>query len=84
MSLILILEPALVLVLRGINAFKRIEQVIPRPDLKSSHMDYLMSRTAEEAYSFTRAFFTDRELHGDPQCRPLLPYLPLSKLVHSK
>jgi hypothetical protein len=33
----------LVLVLRGINAFKRIEQVIPRPDLKSSHMDYLMT-----------------------------------------
>ncbi|XP_076109890.1 dynein axonemal assembly factor 8-like isoform X2 [Mytilus galloprovincialis] len=77
-------EPALVLVLRGINAFKRMEQVIPRPDPKSGHMDYLMSRTAEEAYSFTRAFYTDKELYGDPHSRPLLPYLPLSKVVHTQ
>ena len=77
-------EPALVLVLRGINAFKRLEQVVPRPDSKGDHMDYIMSRTAEEAYAFTRAFFTDKELYGDPQSRPLLPYLPLSKLVQSK
>ena len=71
------------MVLRGINAFKKLEQIIPHPDPKSDHMDYLMSHTAEEAYSFTRAFFTDRELYGDPQCRPLLPYLPLSKTLHS-
>ncbi|KAJ8321417.1 hypothetical protein KUTeg_001030 [Tegillarca granosa] len=74
-------EPALVLVLRSVGAFKKLESAIPKPDKKSNHMDFLMSKTAEEAYSFARSFFMDRELFCDPQSRPLLPYLPQSRYL---
>lgn len=72
-------EPALVLALRGIDAFRRLEAVVPlaQPGRgKDSHIDYIMSRNAEESYGFARAFFTDKEIFSDPTARHLLMYLP--------
>ena len=72
-------EPALVLALRGIDAFHRLEGVIPlaQPGKgKDSHVDYIMSRNAEESYGFARAFFTDKEIFSDPTARHMLMYLP--------
>ncbi|OWF38942.1 uncharacterized protein LOC110465662 [Mizuhopecten yessoensis] len=71
-------EPALVLVLRGINGFEKLKSVINNLSQtpQGDHVDYLMSQTAEEAYSFARSFYTDRELFADPRSRSLLPYLP--------
>ncbi|XP_060073808.1 dynein axonemal assembly factor 8-like [Ylistrum balloti] len=74
-------EPALILVLRGINGFEKLNSVITNlsHNPQNSHIDYLMSQTPEEAYSFARSFFTERELFADPQSRSLLPYLPSIK-----
>lgn len=72
-------EPALVLALRGIDAFRRLEAVVPlaQPGRgKDSHIDYIMSRNAEESYGFARAFFTDKEIFSDPTARHLLMFLP--------
>ncbi|XP_033757946.1 uncharacterized protein LOC117340288 isoform X2 [Pecten maximus] len=71
-------EPALVLVLRGIGGFEKLNSVINNlsQNSQSGHIDYLMPHTPEEAYSFARSFFTDRELFADPHSRSLLPYLP--------
>jgi hypothetical protein len=72
-------EPALVLALRGIDAFRRLGAVIPpaQPGKgKDPHVDYIMSRNAEESYGFARAFFTDKEIFSDPSARHLLMYLP--------
>lgn len=75
----LVSEPALVLALRGIDAFRRLEAVVPlaQPGRgKDSHIDYIMSRNAEESYGFARAFFTDKEIFSDPTARHLLMFLP--------
>ena len=76
----LISEPCLVLALRGVNAFSKLESVIPsqqnrKPGVKG-HLDMIHSRSAEQAYSFMRLFFMERELFSDPLSRPLLPYIP--------
>ena len=76
-----LLEPCLVLALRGVNVFKKLESVVPpRPNStkvgKSYHLDMLHARTAEEAYTFIRLFFMERELFADPLSRPMLPYIP--------
>ncbi|KAL3885198.1 hypothetical protein ACJMK2_025289 [Sinanodonta woodiana] len=77
-------EPALVLALRGVNAFAKLSSVVqscPATGKVESpgHQDMLLSRTAEEAYTYIRLFFTERELFADPDARPLLPYLPQSR-----
>lgn len=72
-------EPALVLALRGIDAFRRLGAVIPQAQPgkgKDPHIDYVMSQNAEESYGFARAFFTDKEIFSDPSARHLLMYLP--------
>ncbi|KAK3592482.1 hypothetical protein CHS0354_014980 [Potamilus streckersoni] len=80
----LITEPALVLALRGVDAFAKLSSVVQSCPTtgkveSSGHQDMLMSRTAEEAYTYIRLFFTERELFADPESRPLLPYLPQSR-----
>lgn len=76
----LISEPAMVLVLRGLNAFKRLSSIVnPTPKhsiTKEIKLDKIMSATPETAYRQARMFFTDRELFPDPHSRVLLPYLP--------
>ncbi|XP_060589717.1 dynein axonemal assembly factor 8-like [Ruditapes philippinarum] len=78
-------EPCLVLALRGVNAFAKLESVVqPRPSPTSGqqfNLDMIHARTAEEAYTYTRLFFTERELFSDPLARPMLPYIPM---YHSK
>ncbi|KAK3107616.1 hypothetical protein FSP39_018349 [Pinctada imbricata] len=71
-------EPALVLALRSVDGFRKLQSIIPSIDTskKSGHIDYIMSSNAEEAYAFTRAFFTDRELFSDPKARTLSAYMP--------
>ena len=73
-------EPCLVLALRGVNAFRKLESIIPSQQDKKSgvkgHLDMIHSRSAEQAYSFMRLFFMERELFSDPLSRPLLPYIP--------
>ncbi|XP_052272728.1 dynein axonemal assembly factor 8-like isoform X2 [Dreissena polymorpha] len=74
-------EPCLVLALRGVNAFAKLETIVPpRPTLGSPgnqfNLEMIHTRTAEEAYTFIRQFFTERELFSDPLSRPMLPYIP--------
>ena len=71
----------MVLALRGVNAFEKLERITqPRPSTLqqdgSHHLDMLHSRNAEEAYTFVRLFFTERELFSDPMSRPMLPFIP--------
>ncbi|XP_064651155.1 dynein axonemal assembly factor 8-like [Lineus longissimus] len=74
-------EPALVLVVRGVNAFQRLSNIIATktPPQSTNHtipLEKLMSPSPELAYDYTTKFFHDRELYPDPQMRPLLSYLP--------
>ncbi|XP_053408690.1 dynein axonemal assembly factor 8-like isoform X2 [Mercenaria mercenaria] len=79
-------EPCLVLALRGVNAFAKLESVVqPRPSPKSGqqfNLDMIHARTAEEAYTYIRLFFTERELFSDPLARPMLPYIPVYQTKH--
>ena len=71
--------PALVVVLRGLDAFRRLEsalipsQVSGRPQRSLEH---ILSPTPELAFRLTAIFFSDDELFADNEVRPLLPYLP--------
>ena len=74
-------EPCLVLALRGVGAFTKLAAVVPerapsRGQGSRSVPERITARTAEEAYTFLRQFFTERELYSDPLARPLLPYIP--------
>ena len=87
MPLFSVPEPAVVLVLRGINAFKRVDAIISaRPSTVSSQLsgtdrsclplDRLLSPTAELAFRQATLFFQDKELMADEQARTLRGYLP--------
>ncbi|CAH1795909.1 unnamed protein product [Owenia fusiformis] len=71
-------EPAVILAVRGINAFQRLENyILSKPGgLKGQSLDKLMSVTPELAYRQITMFFQSWELFSDPQARSLLPYLP--------
>ena len=73
-------DPALVTVLRGINAFHRISALIPQRLVpggeKAPQLDRIMSPSPELAYRQTTLFFRDKELFADNSARPLLQYLP--------
>ena len=76
------------MVLRGINAFQRLESLInsqsPAALLsQSSSTQKLMSPTPEAAYRQAALFFHDRELFPDPKSRSLLPYLPPVRTLKS-
>lgn len=79
-------EPCLVLALRGVDAFAKLNSVVqPRPTSKTDQdfsLDMIHSRTAEEAYTYIRQFFTERELFSDPLARPMLPYIPVYQSKH--
>lgn len=80
-------EPCLVLALRGVNAFAKLETIVqPRPTPSASKTNFdletIHARTAEEAYSYIRLFFTERELFSDPLARPMLPYIPQFQTRH--
>ena len=75
-------EPAVVLVLRGVNAFKRLDFLIRvQPASKSTpgpgpSLERILSATPELAYRQTMLFFQDKELFADDAARTLLKYLP--------
>nr|XP_018669255.1 uncharacterized protein LOC100185948 isoform X2 [Ciona intestinalis] len=74
-------SPALVCVLRRVNAFKVLREVlqntIDKPSKENIHdTSKLMSSTTEIAYRQIKTFFSDKELFSDNRCRPLLKYLP--------
>ncbi|ESO90664.1 hypothetical protein LOTGIDRAFT_233665 [Lottia gigantea] len=80
-------EPAFILALRGVNAFKQLESIVPPGVLNQPNktpLHKLMSHTPEEAYNFARLFFTKHELFIDNSARPLLPYIPESLLMQTK
>ncbi|XP_046582634.1 dynein axonemal assembly factor 8-like [Haliotis rubra] len=87
----LTLEPVLVLAVRGVNAFKILTSLFPDRNATAGHsprgqklsLDKMMSQTADEAYTYIRLFFSRHDLYPDPKCRPLLPYLPESRLHDS-
>ncbi|GCB66529.1 hypothetical protein scyTo_0010113 [Scyliorhinus torazame] len=79
----LVSSPALVCVLRRVNAFKTLAAILsaskPRANLfkeNHSNLEKVMSPTPELAFRQAALFFTDRELMSDPEARPLLKYLP--------
>ncbi|XP_052805856.1 dynein axonemal assembly factor 8-like isoform X2 [Mya arenaria] len=80
-------EPVLVLAVRGVDAFRKLESVVPpRPSLLAPgakcDMEMIHARTAEEAYTYIRQFFTEKELFSDPFARPMLPYIPHFRSRH--
>jgi len=76
-----------VVVLRGLDAFRRLESAVcPSPVSGRSQrtLEYVMSPTPEVAFRLSAIFFSDDELFADNDARPLLPYLPpvpLSKTI---
>ncbi|XP_078095950.1 dynein axonemal assembly factor 8 [Mustelus asterias] len=78
----LVSSPALMCVLRRVNAFKILAAILsaskPRASLfkeNHSNLEKMMSPTPELAFRQAALFFTDRELMSDPEARPLLKYL---------
>jgi len=73
-----------VVVLRGVDAFRRLESAIS-PSQTSSRspqsLEHVMSPTPELAFRLSAIFFGDDELFPDNEARPLLPYLPPVQLV---
>ncbi|XP_013420923.1 uncharacterized protein LOC106181165 isoform X1 [Lingula anatina] len=76
-------EPAVVLLLRGINAFKRVSSIISSKTQQTTatggqqlSLEKLMSPTPEIAYRQMTLFFRDLELFPDPHARPLLHFMP--------
>jgi len=72
--------PALVAVLRGLDAFRHLESMLcpTQPSVRSPgrSLEHIMSPTAELAFRLAALFFSDDELYADDEARPLLPYLP--------
>ncbi|XP_002738289.2 dynein axonemal assembly factor 8-like [Saccoglossus kowalevskii] len=79
-------SPALVCVLRGINAFHKLQSLLSIPRTYSSFsgnpLNVLMSPSAEVAYRQTVMFFHDKECYADPTMRPNLCYLPPVRSGH--
>ena len=82
-------EPAVVLVLRGVNAFSRMETFICKQpttaytsasvtasNSRPAPLDRIMSPTPQLAYLQASLFFREHELYADDASRPLLSYLP--------
>lgn len=71
----------MVLVLRGVNAFKRLESFVNPPvnplDLRADvPLDRILSPTPQLAFCQARLFFHDHELMGDDDVRTLKDFLP--------
>ncbi|XP_043567475.1 dynein axonemal assembly factor 8 isoform X2 [Chiloscyllium plagiosum] len=78
----LVSSPALVCVLRRVDAFKALAAVLTTPKARASlfkekygNLEKIMSLTPELAFRQAALFFADRELMSDPEARPLLKYL---------
>jgi len=69
-----------VLVLRGLDAFRRLEFALGPAQVSGSRpqrsLEHILSPTPELAFRLTAIFFSDNELFADNESRPLLPYLP--------
>ncbi|XP_048465464.1 dynein axonemal assembly factor 8 isoform X2 [Rhincodon typus] len=78
----LVSSPALVCVLRRVDAFKALAAVLTTPKARASlfnenygTLEKVMSPTPELAFRQAALFFADRELMSDSGARPLLKYL---------
>jgi len=83
--------PALVVVVRGVDAFRHLESIFcpsqPPSDKSERSLERVMSPTPEVAFWLVTLFFGDDELFADDEARPLLLYLPpvsLSKATHDQ
>jgi len=74
-----------VAVVRGVDAFRRLECVLSASQTshsgsgacRSQHsLEHVMSATPEMALRLTAMLFIDDELFADDELRPMLPYLP--------
>eukprot|EP00057_Strongylocentrotus_purpuratus_P006231 XP_011660705.1 PREDICTED: uncharacterized protein LOC580349 isoform X3 [Strongylocentrotus purpuratus] len=81
----LVSNPAVVCILRGINAFHHVRSVLKIPTHPNDFrrgaklelcMERLMSASAEIAFRQASMFFRDHELFADPSMRANLPYQP--------
>ncbi|XP_063960044.1 dynein axonemal assembly factor 8-like isoform X1 [Lytechinus pictus] len=81
----LVSNPAVICVLRGINAFHHVRSVLKIPTHPNDFrrgaklevcMERLMSASAEIAFRQASMFFRDHELFADPSMRANLPYQP--------
>ena len=77
-------EPAAVVLLRGVNAFRRTHSFVASlhtgqgDTMGLHHKDLccIISPTPDITYQQAMVFFHRRELYADPSTRWLLPYLP--------
>ena len=66
-------------VLRGLDAFRRLESVIGTSQVSGrsqQNLEHVMSPTPEVAFRLCAIFFSDDELFADNEARPLLAFLP--------
>ena len=82
------LEPAVVLVLRGIDGHRRLEALLsagvyPQMSPRSAQvaLERIVTATPEMAYHQMSMFFCHHELFPDPTIRRLLPYLPQGRNI---
>ncbi|XP_059834817.1 dynein axonemal assembly factor 8 [Hypanus sabinus] len=73
----LVSSPALVCVLRRVDAFNALAEILNVRQLKGGmdNLEKVMSPTPELAFRQAALFFTNKELISDPSARPLLKYL---------
>jgi len=78
-----VLEPALIVALRGVDAFARLEALVVPTCGPSSprNLEHIISPTPQLAFRLISIFFGDHELFADDDARPLLPYLPPTTLT---
>lgn len=76
-------EPALVLLVRGIDAFKRLFNLIGTPKIRKFNepfkpidLDKIVSPRPELAYTYANLFFSSDDLFEDNHSRPLISYIP--------
>ncbi|XP_033096737.1 uncharacterized protein LOC117101002 isoform X3 [Anneissia japonica] len=75
-------NPVVICIMRGINAFQRVQTFLgihlsaQSASSNSQSLEKLLSPTAELAYRQTVIFFSDRELFSDPSVRMNLQYQP--------
>lgn len=79
--------PCLAFALRGVNAFSKLETIVspclsPSSKPDQYNLDIIYARTAEQAYTFIKQFFTEKELFFDPLARHMMPYMPLFQHQH--
>jgi len=67
-------------VLRGLDAFRRLESAVSPSSQASGKpqrsLEHIMSPTPELAFRLSAMVFSDEELFADDEERPLLLYLP--------